>query len=79
MPKKGFQELNKERIERGKEPFANTRNAAAGTVRQLNPKTVASRPLNIYFYDVIDTSTDLNSQEEARKLIEQAGLKLNDR
>ncbi|MDX1747229.1 MAG: NAD-dependent DNA ligase LigA, partial [Halobacteriales archaeon] len=37
MPRSGFQALNEERIERGEDPFANPRNAAAGTVRQLDP------------------------------------------
>ncbi|MGD2245265.1 MAG: NAD-dependent DNA ligase LigA [Candidatus Aminicenantes bacterium] len=53
MPKNAFQEMNKDRIERGEEPFANPRNAAAGTMRQLDSKRVADKPLDIIFYEVL--------------------------
>lgn len=53
MPRDGFQKLNKERMESGKDPFANPRNAAAGTLRQLDPSTVAERPLSCFFFDVL--------------------------
>lgn len=53
MSKPGFQRLNKERIQQGKEPFANPRNAAAGTMRQLDSKYVAGKPLDIFFYEII--------------------------
>ncbi len=54
MHKGEFQKLNKTRIEKGEEPFANPRNAAAGTVRQLDPKRVASTALDIVFYDILE-------------------------
>jgi DNA ligase (NAD+) len=53
LPKAAFHELNRERVERGEEPFANPRNAAAGTVRRLDPREVARRPLDIIFYDIL--------------------------
>ncbi len=53
MSKKSFLKLNKEKVERGEAPFANPRNAAAGTMRQLDPKKVAVMPLDIFFYDVL--------------------------
>jgi DNA ligase (NAD+) len=53
MPKDGFREHNRQRIERGKEPFANPRNATAGTIRQLDPSVVASRPLDCFFYGIM--------------------------
>lgn len=53
MVKEGFQQLNRERIEQGEEPFANPRNATAGLLRQLDPRMVAGRPLDIRFYDVM--------------------------
>jgi DNA ligase (NAD+) len=53
MHKKGFQEMNRRRIERGDDPFANPRNAAAGTMRQLDSKNVAGKPFDIYFYDIL--------------------------
>lgn len=77
MPKDGFQELNRERVERGEEPFANPRNAAAGTVRQLDTSIVADRPLDVFFYDIIETSAEISNQEEAVELMEKTGLKLN--
>jgi DNA ligase (NAD+) len=47
-----FEALNKRLIEQNEEPFANARNAAAGTVRQLDPKITASRRLDLFAYDV---------------------------
>jgi DNA ligase (NAD+) len=78
MPRSGFQALNERRVERGDEPFANPRNAAAGTVRMLDPETVADRPLDAFFYDVIDTSADLGDQTEAFDLLRDLGFRVND-
>lgn len=47
-----FKSLNKIREERGEDPFANPRNAAAGSVRQLDPKVTARRPLHVFLYGV---------------------------
>lgn len=63
MPKSGFQALNKARIERGDEPFANPRNAAAGTVRLLDSAQVAKRPLDIFFYDLMASSEPVAQTE----------------
>ena len=52
MPKDGFVRLNREREEAGEEPFANPRNAAAGSLKQLDPRIVARRPLSAIFYGV---------------------------
>jgi len=54
LHKDDFQAINRRRIERGEEPFANPRNAAAGTMRRLDPKAVAESRLDITFYDVLD-------------------------
>ncbi len=50
LPKSGFEKLNRERGEEGLPLFANPRNAAAGSVRQLDPRITAKRPLDIYIY-----------------------------
>lgn len=52
MPHKGFAELNKRQAKRGEKPFANPRNAAAGSLRQLDPRITAERPLEMYCYGV---------------------------
>ena len=52
MPKKAFAELNKKRDENGETPFANPRNAAAGSVRQLDSKVAASRKLDIFIFNI---------------------------
>ncbi len=48
-----FERLNERLLAEGKEPFANPRNAAAGSLRQLDPRITAARPLDIYCYDVL--------------------------
>ena len=53
IPIPEFEALNKRLIENNEEPFANARNAAAGTVRQLDPKVTASRKLDLYAYEVL--------------------------
>ncbi|MCP3853002.1 MAG: NAD-dependent DNA ligase LigA [Gammaproteobacteria bacterium] len=52
MPKKGFQELNQSQIDKGEKSFANPRNAAAGSLRQLDSKIAASRPLDMFCYSI---------------------------
>ena len=56
MERQPFQKLNRRRIEEGEEPFANPRNAAAGSLRQLDPKITARRPLNIFLYNISEIS-----------------------
>ena len=52
MSKKEFERLNKEQKKKGLPPFANPRNAAAGSIRQLDPSVAASRKLDSYIYDI---------------------------
>lgn len=52
LPKKEFERINKERATKGEEIFANPRNMAAGTIRQLDPKVVAERKLSTFIYDL---------------------------
>ncbi len=78
MSKPGFQELNEERVKKGESPFANPRNAAAGTIRQLDSSVVAERPLDIFFYDILDTSKEIRTQSEAFEFMKSLGLKVNE-
>ena len=55
MPKASFAKLNAQKEENGEEPFANPRNAAAGSLRQLDPKIAASRQLDIFLYSIAST------------------------
>jgi DNA ligase (NAD+) len=71
---KAFRQLNDEREQAGEARFANPRNAAAGSLRQLDPATVAKRPLDFYGYSVIPTEI---SQSENLKTIARLGLKVN--
>ncbi|MBD9484307.1 NAD-dependent DNA ligase LigA [Pseudomonas sp. PDM14] len=59
MPKSGFEELNARQAEIGGKTFANPRNAAAGSLRQLDPKITASRPLEFCCYGVGQVSGEL--------------------
>lgn len=52
MPKAGFERLNREQMAKGEKPFVNPRNAAAGSLRQLDPRIAASRPLAIFCYAI---------------------------
>ena len=54
----GFQQLNRERIEAADEPFANPRNAAAGLMRQLDPRNVAHKPLECFYYEILAVTPD---------------------
>ncbi len=75
MPIKSFNDLNKERGERREEPFANPRNAAAGSIRQLDPGVTASRNLDFMGYSLIGIPT--KKHEEEHQLIQKLGLPTN--
>lgn len=79
MTMKGFRQLNKERIQKREDPFANPRNAAAGIMRQLDPKMVADKPLDIVFYEMISVKgrTPSSHWEVLRKFPEW-GLKTDE-
>ncbi len=61
----GFSALNEQQQEKGERPFANPRNAAAGSLRQLDPEITAGRPLAIFCYGVGDCSTELPDSHSA--------------
>jgi DNA ligase (NAD+) len=75
---KKFKELNRKREKIGEPLFANPRNAAAGSVRQLDPKVTAGRPLEIYFYGLGEvTGRTFDSQWEVLKTLPKWGLRTN--
>ncbi|MBQ6367459.1 MAG: NAD-dependent DNA ligase LigA [Erysipelotrichaceae bacterium] len=76
MPKKSFEKLNAERLANGEEEFANPRNAAAGSIRQLDSKIAASRGLNAFWYHIPDDQeeTHYDSLMKAKSY----GFRVND-
>lgn len=78
MPKAVFAALNAERDEKGEVPLANPRNAAAGALRQIDPKMAKQRQLNAFIYDSILTeSFNPMSQEELFNQFSEVGLRTN--
>jgi DNA ligase (NAD+) len=78
MPLDGFQEMNRRREEAGEPAFANPRNAAAGSVRQLDSSIAASRPLDIFIYGIGPVEgVELTSHWEALEYLQRMGLKVN--
>ena len=79
FPRDAFRDHNRERVQRGAEPFANPRNAAAGTLRQLDPSVVADRPLDCFVYDILDASGTSPSQRVALDRLREWGFHVADR
>ncbi|MGG1291772.1 NAD-dependent DNA ligase LigA [Bacillus smithii] len=78
MPKKSFEKLNREREERGETLFANPRNAAAGSLRQLDPKIAASRNLDIFLYGIGNSgNVNIQSHSEGLDYLDRLGFKTN--
>lgn len=78
MPKASFVQLNQGREEAGLEVFANPRNAAAGSLRQLDSKVTAQRQLSSFIYTVADAGMlHVTNQEEALKELGTLGFKIN--
>jgi DNA ligase (NAD+) len=83
MPKHSFVSLNKTREEQGEQTFANPRNAAAGSLRQLDPKVTASRALNLFVYTLAQKGTaplweqGITTQKEALADLAHLGLPVN--
>jgi DNA ligase (NAD+) len=81
LPLAGFQQLNQERQEQGEPPFANPRNAAAGSIRQLDPKVAAKRPLALVCYGVgvlVEVENNLVSQTGLMAYLASFGLPVSD-
>jgi DNA ligase (NAD+) len=86
IPRDAFQKLNRERVEADEDPFANPRNAAAGSLRQLDPSVTANRPLSCFFYDVLLAGSDresatrgLDTHDEEYDRLPGWGLRVTDR
>jgi DNA ligase (NAD+) len=79
LTKAGFKKLNAERAAAGEETFANARNAAAGSLKQLDPRVAAKRPLDIVIYGVgypdIAENRLFETHDEALKWLKSAGFK----
>ncbi|HZV33613.1 MAG TPA: NAD-dependent DNA ligase LigA, partial [Verrucomicrobiae bacterium] len=77
MTKAGFAKLNAERAAAGEETFANARNSAAGSLKQLDPKIVAKRPLDIIVYGLgqFESSEDLTQHDEMLTWLKSVGFK----
>ena len=70
--KQDFEKLNQMQTKLGEKPFANPRNLAAGTIRQLDPRIAASRPLRFMAYDLV--TPDLPTHQEAYDFLRQIGF-----
>ena len=78
MPKKSFEALNEQRRKQGEEEFANPRNAAAGSIRQLDSRIAASRKLDAYLYYFEGAQQHaMHTHEEALEALEAMRIKVN--
>ncbi|MBA2241197.1 MAG: NAD-dependent DNA ligase LigA [Solirubrobacterales bacterium] len=78
-PRAAFRRLNEARAEAGEPAFANPRNSAAGTIRQLDPAVTASRPLSIWCYGIgVQRGLDLGSHSEELGWLGRHGFKVNE-
>ncbi len=76
MHKMEFEHFNRRQEERGEKPFANPRNAAAGSLRQLDPGVTAARPLHILFWEMAPSTSDRpSSQWDCLGMMKTLGLK----
>ncbi|MDX9770779.1 MAG: NAD-dependent DNA ligase LigA [Tenuifilaceae bacterium] len=76
IPHTVFDEINKKRIEQGETPFANPRNAAAGTLKQLNPKIVAERNLDCLLYFILGENLPFDNHYENLLKAKDWGFKI---
>jgi len=77
IPLSDFRKLNREQVKKGDVVFANPRNAAAGSIRQLDPRIVASRPLDIFVYFISYSDREFSTHEEALEALKDAGFRVN--
>ncbi|MEY3298644.1 MAG: hypothetical protein RLZZ597_1904 [Cyanobacteriota bacterium] len=77
LPLDVFEQINRERIARDEAPFANPRNAAAGTLRQLDSKIVAQRKLDFFAYTLHGLEAESETQWQALDLLQRLGFRVN--
>jgi DNA ligase (NAD+) len=77
MSLSGFKTYNQEQTKRGEQVFANPRNAAAGSLRQLDPRIVAKRPLDIWVYFISYVDREFTTHFESLQVLKQAGFRVN--
>lgn len=78
LPESELERINNERVREGEPPFANPRNAAAGSIRQLDPKIAASRKLDVFIYELGRTSEEFpDSQIGELEYLKELGFKVN--
>jgi len=79
LPISAFEKMNEERVERAETPFANPRNAAAGALRQLDPRVTASRPLAFFAYAIgYAVGASFTSQHEVLQKLKEWGFPVNE-
>lgn len=76
MPIKSFNRLNQQAKQNKTQVFANPRNAAAGTVRQLDPKVAAKRDLQVFFYQIYSTDLKLDQHSQALDKLKELGFRV---
>ncbi len=80
MPRQSFMKLNEEQDMNGKQIFANPRNAAAGSLRQLDPKTAAERNLNIFIFnlqEISDDAPEIKTHSESLEYLKAQGFRVS--
>ncbi len=77
MAVSGFKKYNKEMEKKGENVFANPRNATAGSLRQLDPRIVAERPLDIWIYVLSYSDKDFKTHYETLEALRKAGFRVN--
>lgn len=79
LPRPGFEKMNLERIEIGENPFANPRNAAAGSLKLQDSAEVARRPLDGYMYYALGESLSFTTHQQSLQTLASWGFKISDK
>jgi DNA ligase (NAD+) len=77
FPISAFKKFNREQEKKGEQAFANPRNAAAGSLRQLDSRVVAQRPLDTFLYYIAYSNKDIKTHEQALTLLQEAAFRVN--